>query len=126
LKIENVIARVSDGRPQVRDWQKIVGPMIHRVGIDDQTGTVLGFDAVSICDHFTGRDQTYPSVAKATGGQLAYSIMIGGNRGPPELDGKIWQTLPLDEIGHHARRFGSMPYLGIGCIGDFGRTLGNQ
>lgn len=124
VPIENMILRVDDGRSQIRDWEKLTGPMVHRTGLDDETGVVLGYDAASICDHFTGKDTTYPEVAKATGGQLAYSIMIGGDRGPPELDGKIWQTLPLDEIGHHARRFGSIPYLGIACVGDFREGVG--
>jgi hypothetical protein len=123
--VENVIDRVDDGNPQIRDAEALEGALIHRVGIDDQTGIILGFDAVAICDHFTGHNRAYPEVAQATGGNLAYSIMIGGDRGPdPELDGKIWQCLPLDEIGHHARRFGSAPYLGIACIGDFRKGIG--
>ena len=118
-----MIAEVSDGHPMIRDWTKIQGGAVHRVGLDDQTGVVLGYDAVSISAHFTGEDTTYPLVARATGGQLAYSIMIGGDRGPPDLDGVVWQTLPLDDYGHHARRF-SKPWIGIGCIGDFRKDVG--
>lgn len=123
MKIANVIKRVYDDSKRERNWEKLHGAMIHRVGVDDQTGIVLGYDAISISDHFTGKDGQYPSVAKATGGELAYSIMIGGDRGPPRFDGKIWQTLPLDEVGYHGRRF-SVPYLGIGCIGDFREGVG--
>ncbi len=125
MKISNVINRVHDKRDRERNWEKLHGAMVYRVGIDDQTGITLGFDAVSISDHFTGKDKRYPSVAKATKGDLAYSIMIGGDRGPPRFNGKIWQTLTLDEVGSHARRW-SAPYLGIGCIGDFRKGVGKK
>lgn len=44
--------------------------------------------------------------------------MIGGNLGRLELDGLVWQALPLTEFAPHARRF-SGSYLSIACIGDF-------
>lgn len=117
LKIQNVIDQVSDGRPDDRDWTRLEAFYIHRCGVDSETGIVLGYDAIEICAAFTGKDPRWPEVAKATGGQVAYSLMVGGNLGPPEFDGVIWQTLPLDEIGYHARRF-SKPGLGIGLIFD--------
>lgn len=94
------------------------GIMVHRCGVDRQTGTVLGYTAHDICDAFLGRVPRWRKVSKATGGENAYSIYIGGDCGPAELDGLIWQTLPLEEVGYHGRRF-SVPYIGIGCIGDF-------
>ncbi len=118
MLIQPIIAEVYDGRQLKRDVAGVIGLMIHRCGVDGQTGVVLGYDAVSICDHFTGADKTYPEVARATGSQNAYTFFIGGDFGPENLDGQIWQALPLTEIGHHARRF-SRPYIGIGCIGDF-------
>lgn len=117
IRIENVIGRCYDGRADLRDPETLETFYVHRCGVDLQTEVVLGYDAPSVSDHFTGRDKTYPEVAKATGGENAYAIMIGGNLGPPELDGKIWQTLPLAEIGYHARRF-SKAGLGIGLIFD--------
>ncbi len=80
MEIVNVIDRVSDKKKTDRDWRELDGAMIHRVGVDDETGVVLGYDAVSISDHFTGRNTHYPTVARATGGQIAYSLMIGGDR----------------------------------------------
>ena len=48
MKIANVIKRVHDKRDRERDWEKLHGAMVHRVGLDDQTGIVLGYDAVAI------------------------------------------------------------------------------
>lgn len=94
------------------------GIMVHRCGVDRETGTVLGYDAHDICDAFVGRVPRWKRVSKATGGENAYSIYIGGDCGPAELDGLIWQAIPLEEVGYHGRRF-SVPYIGIGCIGDY-------
>jgi hypothetical protein len=116
--IESIVNQVLDGDHERRAPANIEGIMIHRVGIDHQTGVVLGHDARSICDAFLGRVPQWAEVARATGGELAYTLLIGGGAGPDEYDGKIWQALPLSEKGQHARRF-SAPYLGIGCIGDF-------
>lgn len=115
--IENIIDLVRDGRDQHRS-SEISGIMIHRVGIDLRQMHVLGFDAISICDAFLGRVDRWRDVAKATGGQNAYTFYVGGNLGSESYDGRVWQALPLGEVGHHARRF-SRPYIGIGCIGDF-------
>jgi len=114
----NIIGQVADGHDQSRDIEKIEGVMIHRVGVDHQTGVVLGYDGLMVAEVFTGRRPEWEEVAKVTGRQNAYSILIGGDCGPAKFDGEIWQALALDEIGHHARRF-SAPYIGVGCIGDF-------
>jgi hypothetical protein len=116
--IESIITEVYDGDADIRHVDRIVGLMIHRVGVDLQSGVVLGYDARSICDAFLGRAPRWAEVAKITGSENAYTLFVGGDLGPAELDGHIWQALPLDELGHHARRF-SGDYLGIGCIGDF-------
>jgi len=115
--IENIIEYANDGQPRERDFEKLQGIMVHRCGVDLQTGTVLGYDGRSVCDAFLGRVGRFRDVAQATGGQNAYSIYIGGDLGPEEFDGKIWQALPLDEVGYHGRRF-SVAYLGIGLIFD--------
>ncbi len=117
MKIVDIIEHADDGRHNERDFDKLEGIMIHRCGVDLQTGVVLGYEASSIVDAFLGRVEKWKDVAKATGGQNAYSIYIGGDLGPEEFDGQIWQALPLDEIGYHGRRF-SVPYLGIGLICD--------
>jgi N-acetyl-anhydromuramyl-L-alanine amidase AmpD len=120
-KIENIIELVKDRRQADRSESWIDRLYFHRCGVDSKTGIVLGYDARSVSDHFTGRNQEYPEVANATGGENAYSIMIGGDLGPAEYDGKLWQLLPISEIGYHARRFGSKRGIGIGLIFD-GRT----
>lgn len=117
LKIHDLTAEVHDGRDQHRDFDAIEGFMVHRVGVDLQMKTDIGYEPVAICGAFTGKRPEFKAVAKATGGQNAYTIMVGGDLGPAEHDGKLWQCLPLDEIGHHARRF-SVPWMGIGLIAD--------
>ena len=106
----NVINRVNDGQPIVRDWSKHKGVTVHRVGEDHETGITLGSDAIAICDHFTGRDATYPEVKQTTGGSNPYSIIIG------KL-GQRWQCLPLSDVGHHARRWSYLT-IGVAVIGD--------
>lgn len=116
--IENIIKEVWDGKKSPRNWEDIEGVMVHRCGLDKETGVILGYDAPSICSAFLGRHPDYPEVAKATGGENPYTLYIGGDcGGPKELDGKIWQALPLDEVGYHGRRF-SVSYIGIGLIFD--------
>jgi len=117
MLIENVIPEVYDGNSQFRDWTKLEAFYVHRVGVDSKSGIVLGHNAVEICNVFTGKDPRWPEVSRVTGGQLAYSLMIGGDLGPADYDGRVWQCLPLEEIGHHARRF-SKHGLGIGLIFD--------
>lgn len=118
LPIESIVDEVRDDDRDERPAEALAGIMVHRVGVDLQTGVVLGYDARSICDAFLGRVPKWAEVARATGGENAYSLLIGGDLGPGDLDGQVWQALPLDEIGWHGRRF-SAPYLGIACIGDF-------
>lgn len=118
MEIIDISAEVADGHDQRRDIGTCHGIMVHRVGVDDQTGVVIGYDGLAISEAFTGRRPEWEEVAKVTGHQNAYTLYLGGDWGPPKLDGKIWQALPLDEIGHHARRFSKL-YIGIGCIGDF-------
>lgn len=125
MVIESIIADVFDKKVDDRPVDQLIGIMIHRVGLDYQTGVVLGYDARSICDAFLGRVEKWSEVARATGSENAYTLLIGGDAGPAELDGKIWQALPLDEKGQHARRF-SAPYLGIACIGDFRARIGRH
>lgn len=115
-KVRNLINFAADGRQKQRDRDELEGIMVHRCGVDLRTGTVLGYEARGVVSEFLGRG-SYPEVAKATGGENAYTIMIGGNLGPAEFDGAIWQLLSLDEVGHHARRF-SAKYLGVALIAD--------
>jgi hypothetical protein len=117
LEIIDIIDEVDDGKHQERDWQKVQGLMLHRTGVNLVDDKVLGYDAVSVVEAFLGRRPEWPDVAKATGGQNAYTLLIGSDLGPPEHDGRVWQALPLDEIGHHGRRF-SRGYIGIGFIAD--------
>jgi hypothetical protein len=112
----NIIAEVLDKRYDERHehpW----GIMVHRCGVDLQTGVVLGYCAKDVCDAFLGRVPEWAEVARATGSQLAYSIMIGGDLGPAEFDGVAWQCLPLNETGWHGRRF-SAGFIGVGLIAD--------
>jgi len=117
MEVDQVIAEADDGRYDRRDVETIEGVMIHRCGVDLQMGVVLGYDALSVAAAFTGKAPQWEAVSKATGGQNAYSIMIGGDLGPAAFDGKVWQLLPLDEVGYHGRRFSSS-YIGIGLIAD--------
>ena len=116
--VDVIIDQVSDGRAQWRSINRVVGLMVHRCGVNSRTGAVIGYDAPAICDAFTGRAPRWRDVAKATNGQNPYTFYIGGNLGPAELDGKVWQALPLDEIGHHALGC-SADHIGIALIGDF-------
>lgn len=116
--VEVISELVRDHKYQQRGTDSIDGIMVHRVGVDVRAGIVIGYEARTICDAFTGRNERWASVARATGGQNPYTFIIGGDHGPAVFDGKIWQALPLDEIGHHARRF-SKRFIGIGLVGDF-------
>jgi len=112
--IVNIIEESYDGNRQIRRGD-IEGIMLHRCGYDLQSGIILGVNGNEISDIFTGKDPRFPAVTKATGGQNPYTLYIGGHR---EANGVIWQALPLNEIGHHAKRW-SPGYIGIGCIGDY-------
>lgn len=115
---EVIIDRVRDHADQRRDLNKIRGIMVHRCGINLRTGVIIGYDAVEICDAFTGRDERWASVAEHTNNQNPYTFYVGGARGHVDSDGKVWQALELNEIGHHARGL-SPSHIGIGLIGDF-------
>jgi N-acetyl-anhydromuramyl-L-alanine amidase AmpD len=117
LPIVNVIKEVDDGKPGPRDILQLDTVAVHRVGKDMKFGIDLGDTAVEICAHFTGKVKQYPEVAKATGGQIAYTFMISGDHGDRGYDGMIWQCLPLSDVGHHAKRF-SKRAVGIAVIGD--------
>jgi hypothetical protein len=117
LTIINVIDLVDDGKPAPRNFDQCDTVAVHRCGKDLIYGIDLGDTAEEICAHFTGRNDRYPDVAKATGGQLAYSLMIGGDLGDPRWDGVIWQCLPVDDVGFHARRW-SKPAIGVALIAD--------
>lgn len=118
MQVVNVIERCKDRAQQERSLNSVVGLMIHRCGVDLRHDVVLGYDAPTIVDAFTGKEPRWASVAAVTGRQNPYTIYIGGNLGPEDCDGVVWQALPLDEIGHHGRRF-SRGHIGIGVIGDF-------
>ena len=113
-----IIDQVKDHKEQLRDPKAIEGIMVHRVGVDLKANRVIGYDALTICNAFLGRDDRWLDVAKVTGKQNAYTFFVGGGLGPEQFDGHIWQALPLDEIGHHGLRF-SHSHIGIALIGDF-------
>ena len=117
FEIRNRIAELDDARHLYRDATELGGFAVHRCGVNLVDGIVLGYDAIRVVEAFIGRRPEWIEVAKATGDQNAYTLLIGGDLGPPQYDGVIWQALPVDDVGMHARRF-SAPYLGIGLIAD--------
>ena len=99
---------MRDARQRERDPDRITKIFIHRVGVDLKTKRKVG-------DGETG-----PSIAKAfqrdpigkwTGYANPYTFYMNDV-------GHVWQALPLDEVGAHARAF-NRKGVGIGCIGDF-------
>lgn len=116
LLIEDIIKEVDDGRTRTRTHEA-EGITWHRCGIDRRSGAVLGFDGRSICNAFSGRVTGLEEAAHATGSENPYTILFGGDCGPTELDGKIWQALALYDIGPHAKRW-SAPTFGFGLIFD--------
>jgi len=117
IEIRNVTTDVDDGRHRQRDSGALNRIAVHRCGVDLVWDNLIGYDAISICEAFTGRNPKWAEVAKATGGEIPYSFMIGGNLGPDEFDGVIWQTLPVLEIGAHARRWNTTA-IGVAMISD--------
>lgn len=113
FQVINIVDAVYDNKRHVRDFDKINMFMVHRCGVDLEMNTVLGYDGVSVSEAFRNGAASY-----ATGGQIAYTFLIGGGLGRDEYNGKIWQCLPMGEVGFHARQF-SVKALGIGLIGDF-------
>jgi len=116
-KIINIIDQVYDGKDQERDWTKTKGIMLHRAGVNLVDNKVLGYDGLSVAKAFIGQAPEWEAVAKATNHQNAYTLMIGSDCGPAEYDGKVWQCLPLDEIGWHGRQF-SRGYIGMAWLAD--------
>jgi len=123
MKIIKELAK--DSKCEKVDVEKYRGIILHRCGVDLKWGHELGFDAESIIHAFTSKETKFPGAAKATGYQMPYHFLIGGSFGPDEFDGKIWQTLPLEELGPHARG-ASGNYIGIGLIGDFRERNGTS
>ena len=118
IEIRNVAKDVDDGKHRQRDSTAINRIAVHRCGVDLIWNQLIGYDAISICDAFAGRDPKWrDTVAKATGNEIPYSFMIGGNLGPEEFDGLIWQTLPVFEVGAHARRWNTTA-IGVAVIAD--------
>lgn len=98
---------LDDGKDRVRSEEEIDTLIIHRVGKDSRTKANLGDTGPEIARKFLFD----PAIAKYTGGQNPYTFYIGS-------DGTIWQALPVDEVGNHARRWNKRG-IGIACIGDF-------
>lgn len=117
LKINDIIAQVNDDVPGLRDITKLQKVAVHRCGKDLKNDIDLGDTAADICAHFTGLNERYPEVAKATGGEVPYTFMIGGGLGAPEFDGTIWQCLPLSETARHAKRW-NQTAIGVAVIAD--------
>lgn len=101
-RVINVIRELDDGRQRERDVTRIRKIILHRVG------TSLGHTGPEIAKRFLHD----PQVAKYTGGQNPYTFYVGYQYG------RIWQALPVDEVGNHARRW-NVEGLGIALIGDF-------
>jgi hypothetical protein len=118
MVIVDAIAELDDGRHREHDRSKINRIVVHRCGVDLKWGNVLGYDGIAVANAFLGRVPQWIDVAKAVGRENAYTFLIGGNLGPEEFDGVVWQCLKLDEIGNHARAY-SYGAIGVGCIGDF-------
>jgi hypothetical protein len=117
VKPINIIEEVRDHKDQERGLWQIKGLMLHRCGVDLRTGTVLGYDGLSVARAFTGKMPHLQEVAKATGFQNAYTFMVNAGVGPHYFNGSVWQALPLDEVGWHGRRF-SRGWVGCAWIGD--------
>lgn len=120
MRVEYVLERAFDGKYLERDITAVKGIMVHRVGIDlkAKPPVVIGHDAIEICYAFQGKVKHLLDVARVSGYQNPYTIMIGGDHISAEHDGTVWQVMPLDEVGWHARRWSS-GFIGVACIGDF-------
>jgi hypothetical protein len=93
------------------DWAKRSGVMVHRCGINLRTGAMLGHTGADVRDAFLGRKPEFLEAATATGRKNPYTFYLGEG-------GQVWQALPLNRVGPHARSF-SDEFIGVGCIGDF-------
>ena len=115
--IENIIAEVYDGRYQHRAWEETQGIMLHRCGVNLVDKIVIGYDGRTVAKAFSGKLPEWEVVATRTGKQNAYTVFVGSDCGPEEYNGKLWQALPMDEIGWHGRQF-SAGYIGLAWIAD--------
>lgn len=106
-RVTNVIEELYDGRQRERSLDDVELIAIHRVGVDLKLDLSLGKNGLEVAKQFIHN----PEVAKYTGGQNPYTFIVDPN-------GKIWQCLPVAEVGNHARRW-SVPGLGVAFYGDF-------
>ena len=116
VDVINIIDEVADHR-HIHRHEDPRGVMVHRNAIDHQTGVCFGYDGKAVSDAFAGRVPKWEAAARATGSEVCYTFEIGGDEGPQEFDGVVWQCLPLDETGPHGRRF-STGWIGVGIIAD--------
>lgn len=106
-RVRNVINELNDGRHRERNLDALKYIAIHRVGLDKKLGLSLGKNGFEVAKQFIHN----PDVAKYTGGENPYTFIV-------DPDGTIWQCLPIDEVGNHARRW-NVPALGVAFYGDF-------
>lgn len=107
-RVSNIIEEVRDRRQRERDVSRIKKIILHRVGKNIPLGLSLGDTGPEIARRFLYD----PKVAKFTGWENPYTFYIGARVG------RIWQALPVDEVGNHARRW-NRAGLGAALIGDF-------
>lgn len=118
IQVIDIADIVRDRKDQERSLKSIKGVMLHRCGVNGRTGQVIGETGIEVAEAFIGRrDHTWRDVSRATGRQNAYTFMVGTDWGRPSLDGLVWQTLALDEVGWHGRRF-SRGWVGCAWIAD--------
>ena len=123
MEIIDVIDQCQNRRGQRhRELWQIKGIMVHRCGINLVDKVTIGYDPVTIAGAFTGTNPNWPEVRRATGGDMPYSFLIGGDGdrsvSPADsMDGIIWQCLPLSSVGPHARGY-SRDYISIGLVAD--------
>jgi hypothetical protein len=104
----NIIEDCDDGKRSERSLDAVEALAVHRIGFDDWTQAQLeAASPIEIARRFIDD----PEVAKYTGGELAYTLLL-------DHKGVWWQCLRLGDTGKHARRW-SVPAIGVGVIGDF-------
>jgi len=91
------------------------GIMVHRCGVDKQTGHTLALTGPEFIAAFSGG---VPEASNIVGGTMPYTFVIGGPTDANASNGVVWQCLPIDVIGWHGRRCSS-EYIGVGVVGDF-------
>ncbi len=118
MRVVNVIGDVMPRPHRAIPGRLRKGVMGHRFGVDDRWGHVLGHTPQEIAPSFLGDRPEHIAVAKQVGFRFPYQFAVGGDRGHEDLDGVVWQCLPLDVIAPHARD-ASDDYVSVGWIGDF-------